>query len=44
MRDKTKIKRSDSELFDWMLAIDFNPGLVQINQKTAVSIIEILFL
>jgi hypothetical protein len=42
MRDKTKIKNCNSELFDWMLAIDFDPAECKCSRKNANLIADIL--
>ncbi len=44
MSDKIKTKSSTSELFDWMLAIDFDPAECKCSRKNANLIAEILFL
>jgi len=36
MSDKTKKKNSNSELFDWMLAIDFDPAECKFARKSRI--------
>ena len=38
MSDKIKTKNSNSELFDWMLAIDFDPDECKFARKNAYMI------
>jgi hypothetical protein len=44
MSDKTKTKKVNSELFDWMLAIDFDPAECKCSRKNADLIAELLTL
>jgi len=44
MSDKRKTNSCNSELFDWMLAIDFDPAECKCSKKNANLIAEILFL
>jgi hypothetical protein len=44
MSNKTKTKNGSSELFDWMLAIDFDPAECKRSRKNANLIADILSL
>jgi hypothetical protein len=44
MSDSIKRKKGNSELFDWMLAIDFDPAECKCSRKNANLIADILFL
>lgn len=44
MSKKIKKKKDNSELFDWMLAIDFDPAECKCSRKTANLIADVLSL
>jgi hypothetical protein len=44
MSNKIRIKNRDSKLFDWMLAIDFDPTECKSSRKNADLIAGILYL
>jgi hypothetical protein len=44
MSDQTKRKNNSSELFDWMLAIDFDPVECKCSRKNSDMIANVLFL
>ncbi len=44
MSNKISVKNSESKLFDWMLAIDFDPIECKCSRKNADLIAELLYL
>jgi len=44
MREKIRTKNSNSALFDWMLAIDFDPAECKCSRKNTNLIADILSL
>ncbi len=44
MSDQIKKKNSSSELFDWMLAIDFDPAECKCSRKNSDMVADILSL